>query len=327
MKDILDLAVQDKTSPRSVFKHLIRKNRVYGYYHQQDSHEAFINLLDIMEKEMKKMKSGGGFIFDFQCYLVYKVHCFNCDLTELLFEDNTNLMLDIERNTDNYPKLMEHISNSIQKKKQYLDGKFIQLSVDNINQHRNVKASGFNCKTDKLFENIKILSEDSQDEEFSMQNKKTKLERMVDNFFDYEFFSRKRHDYQCEKCKKKSTYAFKKYYMYRHPNVLVLCVKKFAKSKHSFFGGWTKSSVTISYPEILDLSDHSLRTSLGSQKNHCLYRLVGVVNHSGGLGGGHYTCYVRKNEHWYYISDSYYKESSLKSALKADAYLVFYEKI
>ena len=264
------------------------------------------------------------FRLDFQGYLVYQLHCFKCSLTELLFQDNTTLMLDIERNTDKYPQLMEKVIKL--KTSQDRCGKsqnLIELDKNTIKSHRNVKSSGFNEDRMQIYENISKLC----GKDFSNKNQKsTKIEKMLSNFFEYSFFSNKKHGYQCEKCRKNSTFAFKKYYMYRPPEVLVLCVKKFAKSKNSFFGSWKKSSVNVTYPEILDLSEHMIKTDLG-HSNEGIFRLLGVVNHSGGLGGGHYTSYIRKNEKWYYISDSYYKESSLKSALGADAYLVFYEKL
>jgi ubiquitin C-terminal hydrolase len=295
---------------------------VYGYYNQQDSQEAFANLLDIMENEIEKMKLG-DYRLDFQGYLVYQLHCFNCKKTELLFQDNMTLMLDIERNSDEYPKLMKKVHEL--KTGQTLHGKsknFIEFDKESIKEHKNVQRSGFLKNKMRIYEDISRHTASD-----NMNKKETRLENMLTNFFDYSFFSKQEHEYQCEDCKKKSTFAFKKYYIFRPPEVLVLCVKKFAKSKYSLFGRWTKSSVNVTYPEILDLSDHMVNINLNETNKRGIFRLVGVVNHSGGLGGGHYTSYIRKNEKWYYISDSYYKESSLKSALNADAYLVFYEKI
>lgn len=326
MKDLLDLGVQDKTSPRSVFRHLIRKNRVYGYYNQQDSQEAFANLLDIIETEIKTMKKrrNVNFQLDFQGYLVYQLHCYKCELTELLFQDNTTLMLDIDRNTDKYPKLMNALTTMKSKQPRHgADKNLIKFDPETIREHRNVKLSGFDKNKMEIYENLDPLLKNSD----MSKKKETRLEEMLASFFDYSFFSRKKHGYQCEKCKKDSTHAFKKYYMFTPPKVLVLCVKKFAKSKMSLFGRWMKSSVNVTYPEYLNLHKYLINRNKSEDKDRAYYKLLGVVNHSGGLGGGHYTSYIRKNEQWYYISDSYYKESSLKSALSADAYLVFYEKV
>lgn len=321
MRNLFDLSTQRDTSPRNVFRHLIRKNRMYGYYSQQDSHEAFVNLVDIVQREMKKM-GRDGFRLDFESYLVYQLHCFRCQLTELLFEDNTNLMLDIQRNSKHHKDLLSQVISA--KRRGLEEGKSrIRMDTQTIREHKNVRISGFDDKHERLYEN---LARHLQTDTRRQSKPKTDLENMLDRFFDYDFYSFKEHEYQCEKCKKKSTDAYKKYYMYSPPEVLVLCVKKFEKSKSRWFSGWAKSSRDVSYPEYFDLSDHSLFSSVEGGQD-CRYRLIGAVNHSGGLGGGHYTCYVRKNENWYYISDSYCKQSNLKSALKADAYLLFYEKL
>jgi ubiquitin carboxyl-terminal hydrolase 16/45 len=77
-----------------------------------------------------------------------------------------------------------------------------------------------------------------------------------------------------------------------------------------------------------------------------LYRLTGVVVHSGGLGGGHYIAHVRAGNatefvhaatglrllpdcgtDWYHISDSHAGGGSLAGALAAQAYLLFYERV
>lgn len=96
-----------------------------------------------------------------------------------------------------------------------------------------------------------------------------------------------------------------------------------------------------------------------------MYALYGVVEHSGSIHGGHYVAYVKvrsrlendsyrwqflpKNQKdhnqdenicrgakatpevppgkWYYVSDSYVSEVPESKVLKAQAYLLFYERI
>jgi ubiquitin carboxyl-terminal hydrolase 16/45 len=71
-----------------------------------------------------------------------------------------------------------------------------------------------------------------------------------------------------------------------------------------------------------------------------VYRLLGVVEHSGTMRGGHYIAYVRGDARgkgradkeqggsvWYYASDAHVQEVSLEEVLRCDAYLLFYEKI
>lgn len=74
------------------------------------------------------------------------------------------------------------------------------------------------------------------------------------------------------------------------------------------------------------------------------YRLIGTVEHSGTMRGGHYVAYVRGpaidgdtgsegssgsskgSPTWYYISDSHVRQTSLDSVLQCEAYLLFYER-
>jgi ubiquitin C-terminal hydrolase len=62
-----------------------------------------------------------------------------------------------------------------------------------------------------------------------------------------------------------------------------------------------------------------------------LYRLYGVVDHAGSMGGGHYisyTCYEEAGErHWYMISDSMFRKTTEKRALEAEGYILFYKRV
>jgi ubiquitin C-terminal hydrolase len=77
-----------------------------------------------------------------------------------------------------------------------------------------------------------------------------------------------------------------------------------------------------------------------------LYRLAGLVVHSGRLDGGHYVAYVRYGEPqtfvrpatgevleppcgslWAYCSDSHVEQATVEAALAADAYILFYERV
>lgn len=70
--------------------------------------------------------------------------------------------------------------------------------------------------------------------------------------------------------------------------------------------------------------------------------LVGIVEHSGTMRGGHYVAYVRGGQRnrwkadnkenegstttWYRASDAYVREVSLAEVLRCEAYILFYEK-
>jgi ubiquitin carboxyl-terminal hydrolase 16/45 len=68
----------------------------------------------------------------------------------------------------------------------------------------------------------------------------------------------------------------------------------------------------------------------------CMYQLVGLVEHSGSMSGGHYVAYVRgekilkgeiHGQTWFYASDAHVKEVSLSEVMRNEAYLLFYEGV
>lgn len=123
----------------------------------------------------------------------------------------------------------------------------------------------------------------------------------------------------------------------------------------------------VSFPALLDIAPFCSRRSQNlptfeAGQTKVLYSLYGVVEHSGSLHGGHYVAYVKvrsklednsyrwnflpKNQKeksndskgaqgepqvppgkWYYVSDSHVSEVHESKVLKAQAYLLFYERI
>lgn len=55
-----------------------------------------------------------------------------------------------------------------------------------------------------------------------------------------------------------------------------------------------KSNKYVSFPAMLDMSPYASKICHGVRENQRpIYRLYGVVEHSGRLNSGHYTAYVR----------------------------------
>lgn len=68
-----------------------------------------------------------------------------------------------------------------------------------------------------------------------------------------------------------------------------------------------------------------------------VYQLIGTVEHSGTIRGGHNVAYVKGckmegkdsmdgSSTWYYVCDSHVRETCLESVLQSEAYLLFYER-
>ena len=55
-----------------------------------------------------------------------------------------------------------------------------------------------------------------------------------------------------------------------------------------------------------------------------LYDLFAVVNHSGNLGGGHYTAFVLRQGQWYLFNDSQVQTVRESQVQSSSAYILFY---
>ncbi|GAB2295697.1 ubiquitin-specific protease ubp2, variant 2 [Dionaea muscipula] len=111
------------------------------------------------------------------------------------------------------------------------------------------------------------------------------------------------------------------------PSVLTIHLKRFGQDSR---GRLTKLNGHIGFKEILNLGP--FRDPRSGERGQCIYRLVGVVEHSGTMRGGHYVAYVRGGDRsrgkpmWYYTCDAYVRETSLEDVLRTEAYILFYEK-
>jgi ubiquitin carboxyl-terminal hydrolase 8 len=110
----------------------------------------------------------------------------------------------------------------------------------------------------------------------------------------------------------------KKIQFWSFPKILVIDFKRF-NSKNQ------KNQILISFPlDDLDLSKYVL----GYNKKSYQYELYGVCNHSGGVFGGHYTCYIKNaNGIWYHFNDTSVSEVGIiESIISSKAYCLFYRK-
>jgi ubiquitin C-terminal hydrolase len=59
-----------------------------------------------------------------------------------------------------------------------------------------------------------------------------------------------------------------------------------------------------------------------------VYDLYAVSQHSGGLGGGHYTALCKNpiDGNWYNFNDSFVSETTAQSAVNEMAYVLFYRR-
>ena len=111
--------------------------------------------------------------------------------------------------------------------------------------------------------------------------------------------------------------ATKKMDLWSVPEVLVLHLKRFFTKGHY----QRKLTIRVDYPEELDLSGRVL----GDQKDEELkYVLVSVVEHDGGLAGGHCVADVLYENKWYKCNDEVVRRMRAQDVHSESGYILFY---
>jgi len=120
--------------------------------------------------------------------------------------------------------------------------------------------------------------------------------------------------YKCEKCNE-ITNAHKMTEIWKVPNTLIICLKRFNKNG-------TKINTNVTFP----LEDFVFTTVNGEQN---VYNLYAVCNHVGDLNGGHYFSYIKDQAtmNWYEMNDGLVKNISNTARINNHyAYILFYQK-
>lgn len=128
----------------------------------------------------------------------------------------------------------------------------------------------------------------------------------------------------CSKCKELKA-PIKKLDLWSAPDILILHLKRFEYTPGQYFVHREKITDLVDYPiENLDLTEFVKGPTVAPP----IYDLYAVSEHSGGLGGGHYTatCKNPDNNKWFSLNDSMVSETSENEAVSALAYVLFYKR-
>mmetsp|Transcript_17196 Transcript_17196/g.49750 ORF Transcript_17196/g.49750 Transcript_17196/m.49750 type:complete len:942 (-) Transcript_17196:70-2895(-) len=131
--------------------------------------------------------------------------------------------------------------------------------------------------------------------------------------------------YDCDHCKRKTDgerrFAFKDL-----PEVLCIHIKRF-RYDASWFNA-TKNSRVVTFPvnRTLDMGPF-LEDPVPYPVE---YRLIGLIQHIGSMGGGHYISYCqhkRKPQDWYEFDDIQVNQVSAETVERAEPYVLFFQRI
>ncbi|XP_014678376.1 PREDICTED: ubiquitin carboxyl-terminal hydrolase 4-like [Priapulus caudatus] len=125
----------------------------------------------------------------------------------------------------------------------------------------------------------------------------------------------------CPQCKKHQQ-ATKQFDLWQLPRVLVIHLKRFSYNRY-----WRdKIDTLVEFP----ISGLNMAKNVINPMHPPVvdYDLIGVTNHYGGMGGGHYTAYAKNKDdsHWYYFDDSSVSAANEESCVSKAAYVLFYAR-
>lgn len=135
----------------------------------------------------------------------------------------------------------------------------------------------------------------------------------------------------CPTCKDHKR-AYKKFDLWSTPEVLVIQLKRFQYAQGTYFVHRDKISSLVQFPlEGLDLTQYvrSLSTDGAPEGSPApIYDLFAVSEHSGGLGGGHYTAIAQNfvDRNWYNFNDSSCSPGNRNNCVSRQAYVLFYRR-
>jgi len=120
-----------------------------------------------------------------------------------------------------------------------------------------------------------------------------------------------------EKTREKES-VIKSFFIFRFPPVLWISMKRFS------FDGAAKIRTRVDFPETLNMQSYCSGYGASSQ----IYHLYAICNHFGSLNHGHYTCCIKKGEHWYLCDDDNVASVSEEIVLKmqSEVYCLVYVK-
>lgn len=306
------------------FKRKISENDIFNGYSQNDSQECLLYILDQIHEETKTdaiVHINEQIIStNVKSMITYITRCKNLmndpNITEEQKQKITNEINEytndnfksyvIYKSYDYWTEIIKCNHSSIIDIFTGLFSTYIECSVC---KNRSVKFDSYNILSLHIPDNNK----NEIDLHECLNHSFNKIEHLKDD-----------NKYLCDKCNS-SNDALKLTKIWHTPNKLIILLNRYVEKNGQLY----KTRKNVKFPlNNLDLTNY---VDLHN-KNDKLYNLYGVIQHSGGLSGGHYVSYTRNifNNEWYYFDDEhvlYVEPNELeKKIIDSDSYVLFYEK-
>ena len=138
-----------------------------------------------------------------------------------------------------------------------------------------------------------------------------------------QFVSSEQIDRKCEGCECKK--AIKKQMIWRPGMTMFIQLCRFNNLPN---GRICKNNLNVEIPHQIDISEYCDSSMLTEQTPSYKYKLKGISNHMGGMGGGHYTAdcvSIIDNKTWYHFDDSSVSRYQGTEINTSNAYILMYE--
>lgn len=314
---------------------------------QQDSAELIIALLDTIHEETKtnaiiKASHVPENIIQFETEL---------SKVEELYEEKKNSLTNSESelSTDELPivkKLVQALEDKIYRMKQehVLESVFVSY-LRHLNSYvaknHSVVVDIFHglYMTEITCDVCKCVTHNFVSESLlhvplpSHRNgEKLTISKCLDEAFEREQDTSNVSEYDCQNCKTKTS-AHRKGYIWHPPHVLIIHLKRFLNHGNSI----SKINTNIDFPLTnLDMTSYispyvtKVNQTVNRKKRSGIYDLYGVIYHSGGTNGGHYTASVKNfiTDDWYHYNDENSRHIPAsevqEKVVKQESYVLFY---
>lgn len=318
----------ESLKPTTLRKKIGMKNQMFKSSQQQDAHEAFGILIEMMHMEIAQnvniissVSSDPNPVIDacinfwakeysplynifHSMYMNTRV-CSNCNSKTQTFEPNLFLGLDLPKTGT---KSLIHEQN--------------QVSELNVSNYINIA-----CKIPSIQipDSVKSAMCELIDENTISQIKeKHNLIMDINAKYDLvdcieDFITTKQIDnFKCSECLQSGS-CTSKHQIAIPPKILCVHIKRFSNNL-------TKRSNFVTFPLKLDIQ----KIVLNSDNFNTKYKLKAIINHSGTtLNYGHYYTYAYSDIHekWYNFNDDNVMEIEERFLCTPNAYLLFYESV
>lgn len=291
------------------------RNKFFHNFHQHDAEEAYSSILQKMQEELaenktiifKPRRADVAYFLQFKNDIIEKLKNTHCE------NEKNNILREYNLKKNEMPNASLEVIAFEEIRKHYSKNYSRPLEIFTGFLHSQTCCPDKDCLyTSNKFDPFTHLA-------LPMPNS---LKFEIDiydcmNEFCKEETLDKDNLWQCDKCKKLVA-ANKKILLWSNPPILVMQFKRFSLINNN------KDNRTVNYPtDNLDISN--IISPIKFDKNRCYkYRLYSVINHVGGINGGHYYNYSIDNNDWYIFDDSRVSGISKDKVVNPSAYILFY---